>query len=166
MSTSTSTSSSCSISAAATATLSFSPRRSLRLSFSVQHFFFSSNFSATPRTTLCLLFRMIIDAFLFPQSFRDNLRHTQSCVSSGVLPSPTPGPFQGYDESRPWVIFMAPRYLQATRMSSDALMHVTKKTAFVHHADEGLHRKPLRSICTTQMFHVLPLCKTSSELFK
>ena len=42
---------------------------------------------ATPRS---LLFRMIIVAFLFPQSFRDGLLHTQSCVSSGVLPSPTP----------------------------------------------------------------------------
>ena len=66
----------------------------LRLSFSVEHLFFSSNCSATPRTTLCLLFRFIINAFLFPRSFRDNPRQAQCCGPSGVLLSPTPGSFK------------------------------------------------------------------------
>ena len=31
-----------------------------------------------------VLFRVIINAFLFPQSFQDNQRHNQSCASSGT----------------------------------------------------------------------------------
>ena len=84
----------------------------LRLSFSVHHLFFSLNCSATHRTTLCFLFRFIINAFLFPQSFRVDLHQAQSCLFACFAFTNT-RIFQGYDKRRPKVSLMAPRWLRA-----------------------------------------------------
>ena len=87
--------------------LLFSLRRSLRLSSSSSprtvrlH---TALHCATPHHGDHVLFRFIINAFLFPLSFRDNLRYTQSCVSSGVLPSPTPGSFKAVSKVARWSI--------------------------------------------------------------
>ena len=91
------------------------------------------------------------------------LRYTQSCVSSGVLPSPTPGCFKAVSNVARWSISW-PRDICKQRACLLMLSCVSPRKHSSRMMQTTVTQKPSRGSCRTPMFHVLRLCKTRSKL--